>query len=431
MHITIKSRYAQSKSCRGWYFVGKVTVLAPLYFKNFECIGSSCEDTCCKDWSISIDKKTYEKYRKIDEIAKKSKKTKFSPLAGGHITRHILKNKKKDTFENHYAQLNLVDGFCPFLDENHLCGIYKELGPQNMSRTCKIYPRSLTRFGSEYEISLTVSCPEVVRKALLNKDFMAFEYIETDSEIIEFVNFDFDEKAPEHKYLWDIRTNAITILQARKFDIVNRLILLGMMYEKIQKCIDENAYESIPDTINDFMSVIDVTGNSAFSKLKGNFEIQNTIYKSIFDGEFVNLYKSYKKIFYDEYMLPALRVIDENDETGYNDLKKIYSKYTKGEYSYILENYLVNEYFRTLMPFGKFVTLRDGLIKLCSDYTFIQGIALGFINQNADLNIDELVKIIYMFGRNFVHNQFYNKIVKANIKKWELDTLGGLYTLIF
>ena len=37
----------------------KFNVLSIDYYKEFECIGSKCEDNCCKDWKITIDKKTY------------------------------------------------------------------------------------------------------------------------------------------------------------------------------------------------------------------------------------------------------------------------------------------------------------------------------------------------------------------------------------
>ena len=33
-------------------------------FNNFECIGNLCEDHCCREWSISIDKSTYDNYEK-------------------------------------------------------------------------------------------------------------------------------------------------------------------------------------------------------------------------------------------------------------------------------------------------------------------------------------------------------------------------------
>lgn len=32
-------------------------VLSVDYFDKFECIGNKCEDHCCKNWSITIDKK--------------------------------------------------------------------------------------------------------------------------------------------------------------------------------------------------------------------------------------------------------------------------------------------------------------------------------------------------------------------------------------
>jgi len=35
------------------------------YAERFRCIGSACEDTCCKGWGIPIDREAYEKYRNL------------------------------------------------------------------------------------------------------------------------------------------------------------------------------------------------------------------------------------------------------------------------------------------------------------------------------------------------------------------------------
>ena len=43
----------------------KFNVLSIDYYKEFECIGNKCEDNCCKEWKITIDKKTYNKYKKL------------------------------------------------------------------------------------------------------------------------------------------------------------------------------------------------------------------------------------------------------------------------------------------------------------------------------------------------------------------------------
>ena len=38
----------------------------PNYFKDFECIASKCEDTCCAGWEIVIDDETNEKYKNVE-----------------------------------------------------------------------------------------------------------------------------------------------------------------------------------------------------------------------------------------------------------------------------------------------------------------------------------------------------------------------------
>ncbi|MBX7422930.1 hypothetical protein K4H86_13230 [Clostridium chauvoei] len=41
-------------------------VLKPYYYDEFKCIGSECEDHCCKLWNIDIDKEIFYKYRKLN-----------------------------------------------------------------------------------------------------------------------------------------------------------------------------------------------------------------------------------------------------------------------------------------------------------------------------------------------------------------------------
>ncbi len=41
-------------------------ILIPEYMKEFQCIGSECEDTCCAGWRVSVDKDTFMKYRQVE-----------------------------------------------------------------------------------------------------------------------------------------------------------------------------------------------------------------------------------------------------------------------------------------------------------------------------------------------------------------------------
>ena len=43
----------------------KKQVLRPTYFEKFSCIGPACEDTCCAGWKLSVDKRTFQMYRKV------------------------------------------------------------------------------------------------------------------------------------------------------------------------------------------------------------------------------------------------------------------------------------------------------------------------------------------------------------------------------
>ncbi|MEG0772579.1 hypothetical protein [Clostridium sp.] len=42
-------------------------VPVPDYLKEFKCIASRCEDTCCDGWEIVIDDETYNKIEKVQE----------------------------------------------------------------------------------------------------------------------------------------------------------------------------------------------------------------------------------------------------------------------------------------------------------------------------------------------------------------------------
>ena len=45
--------------------MSKLKALVPQYLKDFTCIGSNCEETCCKNWKITVDKETYKKYKRL------------------------------------------------------------------------------------------------------------------------------------------------------------------------------------------------------------------------------------------------------------------------------------------------------------------------------------------------------------------------------
>lgn len=117
----------------------------PDYYKKFKCLASKCPATCCAGWQIMIDDRTLDAYRKY----------------GGGFGNRLANSIDWD--EQKFKQYH---GRCAFLNEQNLCDIHLEAGPEMMCYTCRNYPRHVEVYENEREISLSLSCPAVARLVL-------------------------------------------------------------------------------------------------------------------------------------------------------------------------------------------------------------------------------------------------------------------------
>lgn len=135
-------------------------VIKPNYVSLFNCVGPECEDSCCNDWTITFDKKSYKKT---------VSHPKFASLAKIAFT-EVKKNAAN------WATVKLDEqGGCPFLDERKLCNIHKHAGEAALSDTCKTYPKLDRHVGGNKYRSLSMSCPEVARIVLFHPDAFQFD----------------------------------------------------------------------------------------------------------------------------------------------------------------------------------------------------------------------------------------------------------------
>ena len=113
-------------------------VLKPFYYDDFKCIAGDCIDNCCHaEWEISIDKRTYKKYRKL--------KGQLGNKINSNITR-VRSNR--DNLR--YGKIKLKNNGCSLLSEEGLCTIHAQLGEKYLCNTCKIYPRDINKYGEIY-----------------------------------------------------------------------------------------------------------------------------------------------------------------------------------------------------------------------------------------------------------------------------------------
>lgn len=113
----------------------------PTYYDGFRCLAGECPDSCCKEWTVSVDPDTAEKYRALP-----------GPL--GETLREIL--AKGDAL---FAEGDA----CPLWRPDGLCQVQTELGEEGLCRVCREFPRLRHDYGDFVELGLDLSCPEAAR----------------------------------------------------------------------------------------------------------------------------------------------------------------------------------------------------------------------------------------------------------------------------
>ena len=120
----------------------------PHYFDTFSCIASRCPDSCCKEWSVTVDEEAASRYRAL-------------PGDLGDRLRQVLTEEDGDTV------MAIENGRCPMWREDGLCRIQAELGHDGLCQVCRDFPRLRHDYGDFVELGLELSCPEAA-KFILN-----------------------------------------------------------------------------------------------------------------------------------------------------------------------------------------------------------------------------------------------------------------------
>ena len=380
----------------------KVNMFIPKYMLTFKCIGSACTDTCCAGWDINIDEDTYEKYinstGSLKELVQgkfKENKNSYDYLNKGFM---ILKEKNK----------------CPFLNDNLLCDIHGKVGEESLCITCKRFPRVYNIVDNIYEKSGLASCPEICIKAFLNKNKMEFIEMEevVDESAIEIRRI-IDTEVFEGsdnllQYFWDIRINSINIIQNRNFSIEERLGILESFYNKIEEYHNEKDFEGIEDLLEEYSE-----GNIDFDSLKTlDLNESNEFYLSLLDEELIKNIRSVRlKECVKEYKKEILKV--NNIVKHINDEKSLLSLIEK--YSYILENYLVNQIFKDLIPFNRGESLNLSINILINSYKIIKAYIVGIALNNKEINEDLIIRVIQSLSKDIEHNKVFKNLLESEI----------------
>ena len=378
-----------------------VNMFIPKYMLDFKCIGSDCTDTCCAGWDINIDEDTYEKYinstGSLKELVQgkfKENKNSYDYLNKGFM---ILKEKNK----------------CPFLNDNLLCDIHGKVGEESLCITCKRFPRVYNIVDNIYEKSGLASCPEICTKAFLNKDKMEFIEIEetideSAIEIRRIIDTEVFEGSDNLlQYFWDIRVNSINIIQSRSFSIEERLGILKSFYNKIEEYYNEKDFDRIEELLEEYCE-----GDINFKYLN-NLELNesNEFYLSLLEENLIKNIRSIRlKECIEEYKKEILKV--NNIEKYINEETDVLEEIKN--YSYIFENYLVNQIFKDLIPFNRGESLNLSINILINSYRIIKAYIIG-IALNKELNEDLIIRVIQSLSKDIEHNKVFKNLLEIEV----------------
>ena len=393
-------------------------VLKPFYYDDFKCISGDCIDNCCHaEWEISIDKKTYKKYRKL--------KGQWGNKINNNIGR--IRSNISDL---RYGKIKLKDKGCSLLDEKGLCTIHANLGVGYLCNTCKVYPREITKFGEIYERNLFMSCPEVARYFVRHKENFYFNMGEEELSDLDkdyILDKSYDEKL--YNLLWDSRSLAMEIIQFKEIEIWKRIIFLKILTDKVQKLIDEENYENYEKVLNTFRNEItNIDVINSLDKIKFVEDVKFDFIQSI-----INKSSQLKRVKYSQLINDYYEMFNATDDKKEN-LKLLFEKEREfniflKDYENILENlliYLIYGYFM-LALYSK--DLNKQVNKVVITYSMIKMLLLGrWYKNNKNLTEEDFVEILYVFSRVIEHSStFLNKIYEA-IKEVGYDKIA--YTTI-
>ncbi len=201
-------------------------VCRPDFYKEFQCIGSACRDTCCALWEIEVDETSAERYAEDQ-----------GPLAE-EFRKYLVRKE-----DENYFRLT-ADKRCPFLNEQNLCRMILTMGEDSICDICREHPRFYHWFGDTTEVGLGLCCEEAGRLLFSKKEPLQFEIL-SDEEETEEDQQELWEEDQWIELLLKARDLLIRMVQDRTRPLDERAGLLLLFAEQVQPILDEEDLEEM------------------------------------------------------------------------------------------------------------------------------------------------------------------------------------------
>ncbi|HEX3967075.1 MAG TPA: flagellin lysine-N-methylase [Edaphobacter sp.] len=391
----------------------------PTYAACFRCIGPDCEDSCCTEWDIPVDRVTYERYG-------------FFPLEklGREVAQFVAveSGPQPDAL---FARLNRASsGACPFLGEDRLCRIQASYGQQLLPTSCSMFPRFLALVDHQLEGSLSLSCPEAARNVLLDPEFLDRDgnlssgEFRTDSIFLPAVHKLADGSEAD---LIGIRRQLVSAVRDRSRPLRYRLLCIGSFCQELDAACSPSDVQSALERLARRISAMD---EECYGRTDTPLKL-----KTVFDLSEARINEGCGARFEEAFLWFVQGANNVRDFEFAN--REFYAPYFE-QHPYIFENYLLNYMFQNLFPFGRIGSadfIRQNAwgeyLQIAIQYAWLQALLVGTAGFfKRAFTSEHVIQVIQSFARATEHYPHVLASFGTYLRVRDLDSLKGMAALL-
>ncbi|SFC86517.1 flagellin lysine-N-methylase [Massilia yuzhufengensis] len=394
--------------------------LQPRYVSRFSCLGPSCEDNCCNEWRISLDKKTFDAY---------------SAPTNGRLAKVVRINPapRQDTDYGHIA-LDEAGSDCALLEEK-LCSVHRDHGEGALSHTCFTFPRVSTEVAGQSEHALELSCPEAARLALLAPDAFEFEEgsMTARPEVVKAVqaNPGFSADAVN-----EVRYFCINLMRAQELELWQRLAVLGLFCESLDGPVARKDGEAMVALVAQFTSLLeDGALIDSLAPLQPDHAAQAMVFSALFES----IPRATNRQVRRQVIEAVGAGLGADAGSGQVSAERVVESYRAGiarlpealaAAPHLLEHYLLNEMFVRLFPFTAEAPF-DSFLRLMTRFGLLRLMLAARCNTEGPLpDANGLALTVQVYSRLFHHNASLGQTIDEALRKGGWARLDKLFTLL-
>ncbi len=404
------------------------TLMTPKFYQGFQCIGPECENDCCSQWNISIDRATYHNLSRSSDIkVKQIIDNQTVPAINNLIDSTPM--QQSTSFKNFVLN---DKGQCPMLESDGLCYLHKNHGEPSLPMICRIYPRDDKLIDGVVYNSLSISCPEAARKILLDPSAMKIKEktLKKSTKMPDFViKANLKDATLQERFKQLLYQ---CVLGSQTDSLEQRLFKMAVVFDVVNMRI-KNA-GSVSDIILQLeQSLADGSIEQLYQEMPVMENVQHRVLQLLlFEQRFVRTNKVFLQ--YKKAAVDKLSQSDAYDEqSGKLDMAGFHHKLCDKGYQQLIEthghaflNLLLHWIYSRLFDLDGKSDLYAVFAQLALKFQFIRTLC-GILHNdenNEDDNAALLVGVIHSLSRTSDHDQkliadIYQKLCQDNLAEHE------------